>query len=192
MVEGCWENDHPGRGLSVTFDSHIQAEPVPAVTGACLIIGRGIFEKIGGMCEDYVIGDFEDSDLCLRVQAEGLVVYYTPEVELYHLERQSMRFIGGGHVGWRQSLALDNMWKHSRRWGGVIAKVLESFVRPPGSEIVDHSPSGCDGMVDDDLPVPPRTDRVESVDQRSDLLLGRHLTKRPPARNRKRQRGGKA
>jgi GT2 family glycosyltransferase len=125
LVPGCWENDHPGKGLPVAFDPHRGPVAVPAVTAACLVVDRALFAELGGMSEDYVIGDFEDSDLCLRAQERGWNVYYTPEVELFHLERQSMRLIGGGEACWRQSLTLYNMWKHSRRWGALIPAVLD-------------------------------------------------------------------
>jgi GT2 family glycosyltransferase len=124
-VAGCWENDHPGKGLPAAFDPHRRAVAVPAVTAACLVVDRALFSELGGMSEDYVIGDFEDSDLCLRAQERGWNVYYTPEVELFHLERQSMRLIGDGEAGWRQNLTLYNMWKHSRRWGALIPAVLD-------------------------------------------------------------------
>jgi GT2 family glycosyltransferase len=129
LVPGCWENDHPGKGLPVAFDPHRGPVAVPAVTAACLAVDRALFGELGGMSEDYVIGDFEDSDLCLRAQERGWNVYYTPEVELFHLERQSMRLIGEGEAGWRQSLTLYNMWKHSRRWGSLIPAVLDRLGR---------------------------------------------------------------
>lgn len=140
-LPGCWENDHPGKGLSVPFDAHSSAEPVPAVTGACLMIERTLFSGLGGMSEEYVIGDFEDSDLCLKVQERGLRVYYTPEVELYHLERQSMRLIGQGNLWWQQSLTLYNMWKHSRRWGELIPKIMGGFEQASAATLVRH-PNG--------------------------------------------------
>jgi GT2 family glycosyltransferase len=125
LVPGCWENDHPGKGLPAAFDPHRKAVAVPAVTAACLIVDRALFHELGGMSEDYVIGDFEDSDLCLRAQDRGWKVYYTPEIELFHLERQSMRLIDRNKAGWRQNLTLYNMWKHSRRWGSLIPVVLD-------------------------------------------------------------------
>jgi GT2 family glycosyltransferase len=123
IVRGAWGNDHRGKGLSTAFDPHRGATAVAAVTGACLLIERALFLDLGGMSEDYVIGDFEDSDLCLRVHERGLKTYYTPDVELYHLERQSMQLVGHGHEGWRQGLTLFNMWKHSQRWGALIPVV---------------------------------------------------------------------
>ena len=111
------EQSASGKGLPATFDADGDARSVPAVTGACMMIDRGLFGDLGGLSEHYVIGDFEDSDLCLKAHEQGFGSYYTPEVELYHLERQSMRLVGQGHLGWRQSLTLYNMWQQSRRWG---------------------------------------------------------------------------
>jgi O-antigen biosynthesis protein len=125
LLSGCWENDHPGKGLPVTFDPHRGPAAVPAVTGACLLVDRDLFRELGGMSEDYVIADFEDSDFCLRAQEQGWRVYYTPKTELFHLERQSMQLIAEGEAGWRQSVTLYNMWKHSRRWAPLIPQVLD-------------------------------------------------------------------
>ncbi len=125
LVAGCWENDHPGKGLPTAFDPCRSPVVVPAVTAACLMIDRALFGELGGMSEEYVIGDFEDSDLCLRAQERGWNIYYTPETELFHLERQSMQLIADGEAEWRQSLTLYNMWKHSRRWGSLIPVILD-------------------------------------------------------------------
>jgi len=139
VVRGCWENVHPGQGLPPSFDSHTSAEPVQAVTGACLMIQRVLFDELGGMSEDYVIGDFEDSDLCLRAQARGLKVYYTPDVELYHLERQSMRLAGHDNLRFHLSLTLYNEWKHGQRWKAMIPKIMASF-DPAERHEEDHRP----------------------------------------------------
>jgi GT2 family glycosyltransferase len=121
MLPGAWTNEHPGKGLPVTFDPHTETKKAPCVTGACLTIPRKLYLELGGLSDDYVIGDFEDSDLCLKVREKGLEVYYTPDVELYHLERQSMRLIGDGRADWRQKLTLFNMWRHARTWGHFIS-----------------------------------------------------------------------
>jgi GT2 family glycosyltransferase/SAM-dependent methyltransferase len=127
LVRGAWANDHHHKGLPAYFDPCDAPSPVAAVTGACLMIDRALFLELGGLSQDYIIGDFEDSDLCLKVHSHGLNIYYTPTVELFHLERQSMQFIAQGHEGWRQSLTLFNMWKHSRRWASLIREVAGRY-----------------------------------------------------------------
>ena len=58
------------------------------VTGACLLIRRTVFEKVGGFDNGFLNG-FEDVDLCLKVRDEGWQVVYQPRSTLYHLESQT-------------------------------------------------------------------------------------------------------
>lgn len=87
--------------------------PAPAITGACLLLRRADWDSLGGFDEGFVIGDFEDSDLCLRLRERGLASAVDPAVRLYHLERQSQE----GAAGWRFNATLFNAWRHARRWG---------------------------------------------------------------------------
>jgi GT2 family glycosyltransferase len=59
-----------------------------AVTGACLMTRRDVFEKAGGFDEGFVLS-FNDVDLCLQIQALGYRVLWTPEAELYHFESKT-------------------------------------------------------------------------------------------------------
>jgi GT2 family glycosyltransferase len=59
-----------------------------AVTGACLMTRRAVFEQVGGFDESFVLA-FNDVDLCLQIQARGYRVIWTPEAELYHLESKT-------------------------------------------------------------------------------------------------------
>ena len=130
-LPGAFVNTHPAKGLPVSFDPHIGPSIVPAVTGACLLIDRALYLRVGGLSTDFVIGDFEDSDLCLKVRATGLDVYYTPEVELYHLERQSFGVVAEGAAERRQALTYYNMWLHAKKWGDVITQLIASRTGGP-------------------------------------------------------------
>ena len=88
-----------------------------SITGACMMMSRVLAEQLGGFDETYVIGDFEDSDLCLRAQALGYRCIVDPTVRLYHLERKSQASSG---LGWRMNLTVYNAWQHERRWGATI------------------------------------------------------------------------
>jgi GT2 family glycosyltransferase len=59
-----------------------------AVTGACLMTRRAVFEQVGGFDESFVLA-FNDVDLCLQIQVRGYRVIWTPEAELYHLESKT-------------------------------------------------------------------------------------------------------
>lgn len=64
------------------------ARDLEMVTGACMLIRRDLFERLGGFDEGYLNG-FEDVDLCLRVREAGYRVRYTPQSVLYHCEGTS-------------------------------------------------------------------------------------------------------
>ena len=56
-----------------------------AVTGACLMMRRSVFEEIGGFDEAFPLA-FNDTDLCMRVRRNGYRIVWTPWAELYHHE----------------------------------------------------------------------------------------------------------
>jgi GT2 family glycosyltransferase len=59
-----------------------------AVTGACLLVPRRVFQEIGGFDERFRVA-YNDVDLCLRSLARGYLVVYTPHARLYHYEAAS-------------------------------------------------------------------------------------------------------
>ncbi len=69
----------------------------------------------------YVQGDYEDSELCMRISEAGRENWYLPEVELYHLEGQSYV------PGLRRMPSEYNMWLHTSIWGERIEEAMEGF-----------------------------------------------------------------
>ncbi|MFV0306520.1 MAG: glycosyltransferase family 2 protein [Desertimonas sp.] len=61
---------------------------VSAVTGACLLTRRSLWDRLGGLPEEFAVA-FNDLDYCLRVRASGGRVIWTPHATLYHFESQS-------------------------------------------------------------------------------------------------------
>lgn len=57
-----------------------------AVTAACLIIKKSIFEQVNGLDEEHLKIAFNDVDFCLRVQEAGYLNVWTPFAEMYHHE----------------------------------------------------------------------------------------------------------
>jgi GT2 family glycosyltransferase len=114
-------NKHPGSGLPGT-PPRGKFVKTQAVTGACALIRREVYEAIGGLDEKYLIGDFEDSDLCLKVREKGLEIACLPlPVTLIHLERQSLSQIGTPNF--RDYVVRYNAWRHQARWGAAISKL---------------------------------------------------------------------
>ncbi len=56
-----------------------------AVTGACQMVRRDVFEQVEGYDEEFAVG-FNDADFCLRVWEAGYRTIFTPYAELYHYE----------------------------------------------------------------------------------------------------------
>lgn len=84
---------HPFR-LQKRQDTHYMGRPqlmqeLSAVTAACLVTPKALFEQVGGMDEEAFQVAFNDVDYCLKVRREGLRVVYTPYAELVHHESVS-------------------------------------------------------------------------------------------------------
>jgi len=60
-----------------------------AVTGACMVTRREVFEEVGGLDEVNLAVAFNDVDFCIRVMEKGYRIVWTPYAELYHLESAS-------------------------------------------------------------------------------------------------------
>lgn len=106
---------HPGKGRIRPPSRGLQwAE---AVTGACMVLRRELAQELGGFDEDFVVGDFEDADLCFRIRAKGLDCAVHEDAILWHLERQSQ---GAPGNFWRHNLTLVNGWSFARRWGHLF------------------------------------------------------------------------
>ena len=59
-----------------------------AVTGACLLVKASVYDKVGGLDEQFAVA-FNDVDFCLRVRDAGCRIAWTPYAELTHYESKS-------------------------------------------------------------------------------------------------------
>ena len=64
------------------------AQNVMAVTGACLMMRKSLYEELGGLDEKFAVA-LNDVDLCIRAWKAGRVNVFTPFAELYHYESAS-------------------------------------------------------------------------------------------------------
>ncbi|HYZ31588.1 MAG TPA: glycosyltransferase [Crenalkalicoccus sp.] len=121
LPDGEWCNAHYYKGFPRHYPAAQESRLVPGVTGAALCVRRDAFEGVGGFTTDYVIGDYEDSDLCLKLRAGGGEIAYVPRAELYHFERQSIR----DHAGYSRTLAARyNRRLHHQRWAPAIEQLM--------------------------------------------------------------------
>jgi len=120
-----WYNDHYCKGFPRHHPGVSAGRRVPGVTGAALVVWRSAFEAIGGFNVDYVIGDYEDSDLCLRLREAGGEIGYEPAAELFHFERQSI-VSHAAHAGTLASAY--NRHLHDTRWSDRIDALMACFL----------------------------------------------------------------
>ena len=63
-------------------------QDMSAVTAACLLMKKEVFEQAGGFTEELAVA-FNDVDLCLKVRKNGYLIVYDPYVKLYHMESKT-------------------------------------------------------------------------------------------------------
>jgi GT2 family glycosyltransferase len=117
-LSSLWENAHYYKGLHRDLPAANVSRPVPAVTAACLMIDRELYQEVGGLRDIYVQGGYEDTDLCLRLVEAGHDSWYLASTELYHLEDQS-------YPSTMRTLATKyNMWLHTHLWSDRIRDLM--------------------------------------------------------------------
>lgn len=117
-LPGFLLNIHPGKGQP--WNGPETPRECQMLTAACVMLDKALYLEVGGLDEGYVIGDFEDSDLCLALRKREKRLWLVPEAKLWHLERQSQNL--ESISGYRQLLTLFNGWRFQKKiQDGLIA-----------------------------------------------------------------------
>lgn len=90
---------------------------VAAVTGACLVVRRELFDLVGGLDEVHLPVAFNDVDFCLRLNDAGYRTLWTPYAELYHHESASR---GSDQAGESQARLAAETAYMQERWGARL------------------------------------------------------------------------
>lgn len=93
------------------------AQNMTAVTGACLMVKKSLFEQMGGLEEGFAIS-LNDVDFCLKLRSAGYLNVFTPFAELYHYESISRGLDDQGEKARRYN---EESEKFRKKW----AKELE-------------------------------------------------------------------
>lgn len=70
------------------FGRIVMAQDYSAVTAACIMVKKSVFEETGGFDEGFAVA-FNDIDLCLKIREKGWLIVYNPYAELSHYESKS-------------------------------------------------------------------------------------------------------
>ena len=92
------------------FNRIICAQNYSAVTAACMMVKKSVFDEVGGLSPVLAVA-FNDIDFCLKVSRAGYLIVYNPYVELYHYESKSR--------------GLEDTPEKQERFGREIAKMEE-------------------------------------------------------------------
>lgn len=76
---------HFERNSTGYFARTMLTQELSAVTGACLMVKREVFEEVGGFDEQLAVA-FNDVDLCIKIRQKGYKIIWTPFAQLYHHE----------------------------------------------------------------------------------------------------------
>jgi len=124
--KGRWFNHHYFKGFPRQFPDASVSREVPGVTGACMVLAKADFDRVEGFTTDYVVGDYEDSDLCLKIRKMNRKIYYLGEVELYHFERVSIR----KNEDYTRGVASQyNRWLQQGRWEADIVALMDAAAK---------------------------------------------------------------
>jgi GT2 family glycosyltransferase len=123
-----------------------------AVTGACLLIRKSLFDEIGGLDEDTFKISFNDIDLCLKARQRGYRVVWTPFATLLHhgsasqiedarnpakkanFQNECNEF----YTRWRQELADDPAWNRNLSLNGALPVVEDELAVPWQRDLHDR------------------------------------------------------
>ena len=94
------------------------AQNVSAVTGACLLVKKKLYEEVGGLSEDFAIS-LNDVDFCLKLREKGYLNVFTPFAELYHYESISRGLDNQGEKAERYNKESEHF---RTKWKKVLEK----------------------------------------------------------------------
>lgn len=111
---------HPNSGVCFIEngyrDSIHHVQNYSAVTGACLMIKKELFDKLSGLDEELAVA-YNDVDFCLRLRRRGLLNVYVPQALLFHYESKSR---GYDDKGERHERFLRESQLFRDRWQNII------------------------------------------------------------------------
>jgi GT2 family glycosyltransferase len=105
------------RGYPGQASRAMLCQNLSAVTAACLVVRRQVFDEVGGLDESSLAVGFNDVDLCLRIMEKGYRNLWTPYAEMYHHESASR---GYENTPERKSRFEKECEYMKQRWGKLL------------------------------------------------------------------------
>jgi len=102
-------------GMAPLFCEVCTPVEVEAISGACLMTGREVFQKVGGFSEEYFMY-YEDIDYCLKVGRAGWKNYFVPTAAVTHHGGKSS---GGDYSRFSTVMMAESGWRFLRKQRGL-------------------------------------------------------------------------
>ena len=132
---------HLPKGESGFNNRAVLTQNFSAVTGACLLVKKALYEQVGGLNEQELAVGFNDVDFCLKLVEAGFRNVWTPHAELIHHESATR---GQDSSPEKQRRAEKELRYMRKRWGNKL------YVDPA------YNPNLSDGRDDMSFAWPPR------------------------------------
>ena len=114
--------------LRVPASSSVEPMEVDWVSGACMLVRRDAFERIGGMDEGFFLY-WEDADFCRRLQAAGYSTVYCPAAVATHVGGRSSRHAADASLEAFHRSAFRLYYKHAGAGGRLFAPLVKVGLR---------------------------------------------------------------
>jgi GT2 family glycosyltransferase len=92
-------------------------QTLSAVTAACLLVRKSVYEQVGGLDEVNLTVAYNDVDFCLKVREAGYRNIYTPYATLYHHESISR---GQENTPEKQARFMREFTFMQKKWGDLL------------------------------------------------------------------------
>ncbi|SOE80812.1 Glycosyltransferase, GT2 family [Caballeronia arationis] len=135
------------RGHFGYFGRAAVTQNLSAVTAACLVIRKSIYDEVGGLDERLAVA-FNDVDFCLRVRDAGYRNVWTPHAELYHHESATrgsdmlpekyerfVKEVRWMEAQWGEALSFDPAYNPNLDTNTAVAPF--SLAHPPRIDMLD-------------------------------------------------------
>jgi GT2 family glycosyltransferase len=90
-----------------------------AVTAACLVVRKSVYEEVGGLEENHLKIAFNDIDFCLKLMEAGYRNVWTPYAEMYHHESATR---GADDTPEKKTRFSNEVGYMHRRWGDQLQR----------------------------------------------------------------------
>ena len=108
------------------FARAVLSQELSAVTAACLLTKRSVFDEVGGLDESFEVA-FNDIDYCMKVRAAGYKIIYDPHAKLHHYEYKSR--------------GAEDTGKKQERFGGEIMHFIDKWRAVLIAGDMDYNPN---------------------------------------------------